>query len=208
MTDYIKNEYNNLSRFPSDINEHLPTLYKYATECETILETGVRGCISSWALVYGLLNNNSDNKAIILNDIYPCNIDELLARTKDLPIIVQYKWINNLELEIPYNVDLTFIDTWHVYGQLKRELDKFSKITNKYIIMHDTTVDEWEGESIRLGFDIDDQVEFSGFPRDEITRGLWPAVSEFLSAHSEWVLHQRFTNNNGLTVLKRVSPNI
>jgi len=208
MTEHIKNKYNILSRFPSDINEHLPTLYKYATECETILETGVRGCVSSWALVYGLLNNNSVNKAIILNDISPCNINELLARTKDLPIIVQYKWLNNLQLEIPYSVDLTFIDTWHVYGQLKRELDKFSKITNKYIIMHDTTVDEWEGESIREGFDIDDQVKFSGFPRDEITRGLWPAVSEFLSAHSEWILHERFTNNNGLTILKRVSPNI
>jgi hypothetical protein len=204
MTEYIKNKYNNLSRFPSDINEHLPTLYKYATECETILETGVRGCVSSWALVYGLLNNNSVNKAIILNDISPCNIDELLARTKDLPIIVQYKWVNNLELEIPYNVDLTFIDTWHVYGQLKRELEKFSKITMKYIIMHDTTVDEWEGESIRERFDIDAQVKFSGFPRHEITRGLWPAISEFLSAHPEWVLHQRFTNNNGLTILKRI----
>jgi hypothetical protein len=208
MTDYIKNKYNNLSRFPSDINQHLPTLYKYASECETILETGVRGCVSSWALVYGLLNNNSGKKAIILNDISPCNIDELLARTKNLPIIVQYKWVNNLQLEIPYNVDLTFIDTWHVYGQLKRELDKFSKITNKYIIMHDTTVDEWEGESIRLRSNIDDQVKFSGFPRDEITRGLWPAISEFLSAHPEWVLHQRFTNNNGLTILKRISSNI
>jgi hypothetical protein len=208
MAELIKNKYNNLSRFPSDINEHLPTLYKYATECETILETGVRGCVSSWALVYGLLNNNSVNKAIILNDIYPCNIDELLACTNGLPIIVQYKWLNNLELEIPYNVDLTFIDTWHVYGQLKRELDKFSKITMKYIIMHDTTVDECEGESIRERFHIDTQVKFSGFPRDEITRGLWPAISEFLSLHPEWVLHERFTNNNGLTILKRISANI
>lgn len=208
MVEYIKNKYNQLSRMPSDINEHLPTLYNYATECETILETGVRGCVSSWALVYGLLNNNSRNKSILLNDISPCDIDELLRRTNGLPISVQYKWVNNLELDIPYNVDLTFIDTWHVYGQLKRELDKFSKVTNKYIIMHDTTVDEWEGESIRVNFDIDAQIKITGFPRDEITRGLWPAISEFLSAHPEWVLHERFTNNNGLTVLKRVSPNI
>lgn len=28
-----------------------------------------------------------------------------------------------------------FIDTWHVYEELKRELNKFSKITNKYIIL-------------------------------------------------------------------------
>jgi len=26
--------------------------------------------------------------------------------------------------------DLTFIHTWHVYGQLKRELEKFSKVIN------------------------------------------------------------------------------
>lgn len=208
MAEYIKNKYNQLSTVPSDINEHLPTLYTYATECEIILETGVRGCISSWALVHGLLNNNSDKKAIILNDIFPCNIDELLENTNNLPIFVQYKWVNNLQLELPYNVDLIFIDTWHVYGQLKRELDKFSKVTNKYIIMHDTTVDEWEGESIREHYDVDAQVKFSGFPRDEISRGLWPAISEFLSVHPEWVLHERFTNNNGLTILKRVSPNI
>jgi hypothetical protein len=102
----------------------------------------------------------------------------------------------------------TTVDTWHVYAQLKRVLDKFSKVTNKYIIMHDTTVDEWEGESIREHFNIDAQIKNTGFPRDEITRGLWLAISEFLSGHPEWVLHQRFTNNNGLTILKRVSPNI
>lgn len=33
---------------------------------------------------------------------------------------------------------------------------------------------------------------------------MWPAVEEFLAAHpNEWALQQRFTNNNGLTVLKR-----
>jgi len=35
--------------------------------------------------------------------------------------------------------------------------------------------------------------------------GLWPAVEEFLAEHpSEWALQHRYTNNNGLTVLKRV----
>jgi len=44
---------------------------------------------------------------------------------------------------------LVFIDTWHVYGQLKRELAKYAPLTKKYILMHDTTVDEWVGESVR-----------------------------------------------------------
>lgn len=203
MSVNVFNKYDYLCRSPSDINEHLPTLYRYATECETVFETGVRGCVSSWALVHGLLNNNSSKKTIFLNDISPCDIKELLNYTADLHVDIQYSWMNNLDLNLPYEVDLTFIDTWHVYGQLKRELEKFSKITRKYIIMHDTTVDEWEGESIRCGFNIDAQVGWSGFPREEITRGLWPAITEFLSMHPEWVLHERYTNNNGLTVLRR-----
>ena len=37
-------------------------------------------------------------------------------------------------------------------------------------------------------------------------QGLWPAVEEFLNEHSEWQLETRYTNNNGLTILKRVPP--
>jgi hypothetical protein len=43
----------------------------------------------------------------------------------------------------------------------------------------------------------------SGVPIPEIQKGLWPAIEEFLVEHPEWTLHERFTNNNGLTVLKR-----
>ena len=101
--------------------------------------------------------------------------------------------------------DITFIDTWHVYGQLKRELDKFSTVTNKYIIMHDTTVDEIYGETIRCGLDAVRQSQQTGFPVDEIQKGLWPAVTEFLKNNKEWRLKERFTNNNGLTILERVN---
>jgi hypothetical protein len=39
---------------------------------------------------------------------------------------------------------------------------------------------------------------------EEINRGVWPAIEEFLAAHPEWILKERFTNNNGLTILQRV----
>ena len=87
--------------------------------------------------------------------------------------------MNDLELDITDNVDLTFIDTWHVYGQLKRELNKFSKITNKYIIMHDTTVDEIYGETIRCRWNAEEQSIESGIPVEEINKGLWPAIEDF-----------------------------
>ncbi len=200
----VRQKYEILCRERSDINEHLPTLYRYATDCETIFETGVRGCVSSWALTYGLLNNKKDKKSLFMNDIEPCKIDDLLNATKNLKIEMRYKWINNLQLELPGNVDLTFIDTWHIYGQLKRELAKFSKVTNKYIIMHDTTVDEIHGESIRGRMDIHAQARSSGYTIEEISCGLQRAIDEFLTENSEWKLYERFTNNNGLTILKRI----
>jgi hypothetical protein len=203
--DVVQYIFHKLSDSPSDINEHLPTLSKYASECESVFETGVRGCISSWALAHGLLNNNSDARTLFMNDIDECNIQDLLNVTKNLPIHMKYEWKNNLELQINETYDLTFIDTWHIYGQLKRELAKFSPITNKYIIMHDTTVDEWHGETLRLNWNAQYQSQLTGIPVDEINKGLWPAIQEFLEMNPNWVLHERFTNNNGLTILRRVS---
>jgi hypothetical protein len=154
--------------------------------------------------VNGLLHNGKPSRRILLNDISPCPIENLLSATKNLDIVVNYEWINNLNLNLTESVDLTFIDTWHVYGQLKRELAKFAPLTKKYIIMHDTTLDAVRGETIRMNWNPQQQSRESGFPVNEITRGIWPAVEEFLASNREWVLKERFSNNNGLTVLVRV----
>tara|TARA_B100001540_G_scaffold69824_1_gene62915 strand:+ start:5768 stop:6382 length:615 start_codon:yes stop_codon:yes gene_type:complete len=200
----IEDKFNFLCNNISDINEHLPTLYKYATNCESIIELGVRGVVSSYAFVYGLLNNNSTKKKLLLNDINPCNINQLLEDTKNLEIDIQYEWINDLNLQIKENYDLTFIDTWHVYGQLKRELIKFSKITNKYIIMHDTTVDDYKGETIRMNWNAEKQSIESGIPINEINKGLIPAINEFLENNNNWKIKEKFDNNNGLTILEKI----
>lgn len=202
--DRFIHEYNERVNKPSDIFEHLPTLKQYASECESVLELGVRKCVSSWALALGLLNNSGKRK-MYMNDINVCEISliETLSKQTDLTIVA--KWGNNLELELEEDVDLTFIDTWHVYGQLKRELAKFAPRTKKYIIMHDTSVDEWDGETKRNihKYDVEKQSRESGIPVEEILKGLWPAIEEFLEANKDWVLHARWVNNHGLTILKR-----
>lgn len=204
----IEQRYNQLCMTRSDINEHLPIIFRYAMNCESILETGVRGVVSSWALSYGLLCNNSENKRILFNDISECNIGEILDCLKDLNVNASFEWINNLNLNINERFDMVFIDTWHIYGQLKRELNKFAPITNKYIIMHDTTVDEIYGETIRwMGGEmvaVQQSLE-TGIPVDEILKGLGPAIQEFLDNNPDWILKEKFVNNNGLTILEKMS---
>lgn len=204
-------KYISLCDKPSDINEHLPTLHQLATECTSILELGVRGVVSSWAFVNGLLHSNGCNNVnkplLFLNDLEVCDISELLNTTKNLNIDIKHQWINCLDLDFTNEgntFDMVFIDTWHIYGQLKRELEKFSNISNKYIVMHDTTVDEYEGETIRCGFNAQQQSEESGFLIEEILQGLGKAIDEFLMNNPNWILKKKYTNNNGLTILERV----
>jgi hypothetical protein len=33
---------------------------------------------------------------------------------------------------------------------------------------------------------------------------LWHAICEFLDSNSDWILHERYTNNNSLTILKKL----
>jgi hypothetical protein len=203
----IRDKYEKICRIPSYINEHLPTLFKYASDCNSILELSFRGCVSCYALIYGLLeNNNNETKKYNMTEINEYTIEELLNYCNRLQEKrnVYYFWINDANININNEVDLTFINTWHVYGQLKRDLEKFSKITNKYIIMHDTTLDGINGETIRNNWNAYNQSILTGIPIDEITKGIKPAIEEFLTNHSEWKIKEIFINNNGLTILEKI----
>ena len=189
---------------PSDINQHLETLKIYAEQCESILECGVRGVVSSWAFAYGLCLNDKDKKLLFCNDIAPCKLNDLQHECGLHGIELKYKWCSDLDLTFPDDsFDMVFIDTFHVYGQLKRELQLFSKIAKKYIIMHDTTVDAVHGEAKRCRLNTKKLSKETSIPEDEINKGLEPAIKEFLVSHPEWKTKEVFTHNNGLTVLKK-----
>lgn len=206
----LQQNYHKCATTVSDIWEHIPTLRRIASQCTSVIELGVRGNVSSWALLYGLHENDSgcEDKILIMNDINPCNC-ELVLSVAEAETTVKARFIqgNDLDIDLPEirgPVDLVFIDTWHVYGQLKRELNKYAPITAKYIVLHDTTVDADFGESIRLHFNISVQQKQTGWDRSELVVGLWPAVEDFLEHNLDWVLLKRYTNNNGLTVLSRL----
>lgn len=197
---YLYVKYISLKFSPSDINQHLKTLYKLTLECSSVFETGVRGVVSSWAFLNGLKNNSQSQ--YLLNDIVDCDVNHFLKIANKLNVECKFVKSNNLELEFDNKYDLTFIDTWHVYAQLSRELEKFKTITNKYIVLHDTTIDGIYGEALRFNNDIELLSKNTGYKKEEIEKGLWPAVEEFLFKNPNWELYKRYTNNNGLTILK------
>lgn len=186
---------------PSDINEHVRTIRNYAKECESVLELGIRGVVSTWGSLVGLSENNSKKKIYVGVDIDPVDphkLKELKKLSKRTGI--NYTFIHQDDMLVkPIKTDLLFIDTLHTYSHLMYELEKFSPMTEKYIICHDTSA----------GFETTDWIGYKGnrseYPAhiSREKRGLWPAVLDFLATHPEWELLERYQNNNGLTVLKR-----
>lgn len=199
--------YNEAVLTQSDINEHMELLYSYAKQSQSILELGVSKPVSTWAFMQGLVDNGSPIKYL-----HSCDINRaagvLYCEMTAKAVGVEFKFTtgSDLELSVDHLVDLTFIDTLHVYGQLKRELAMYAPLTKKWIIMHDTAVDAIEGEIVRNKWSTEKWENITGIPVDELRKGLYPAIDEFLVAHgSEWAIETVKTNNNGITVLRRIS---
>jgi hypothetical protein len=194
-------QYKQLCEQPSDINEHLPTLYKYGSKCSHITECGVRNVVSSYAFAMALLDKPSAT-LIQVDPIKGPSLDNFKQQclTKNINTV----FYEQSDLECPLEpTELLFIDTWHVYGQMKRELNRWHSLVSKYIILHDTTVDAFIGETIRMNMNAEVQSQQTNIPIVEIKRGIWPAVEEFLKTNSEWVICEKYENNNGLTILSK-----
>lgn len=178
----------------SDINEQLPVLKTYGEECEIIIEMGVRSLVSTWAFMA------SEPKKLISLDLenpstFGGNLNEVYQMADDHGIVFEFVQSSSLDYNIS-ECDLLFIDTWHDYLQLKKELYRHHKNVKKYIILHDTNT---------FGYVDESYYDCSETPRVEtnLPKGLCPAIDEFLNENNSWILWERKFNNNGITVLKR-----
>jgi len=177
----LNDRFERVKRESRDISEHLDTLKQYASECDTVIEMGVNEGISTTAFLL------SKCKKFICYDY----IKQETPTFKELEEAcnrdgVEFNFItgDSREVDIP-ECDLLFIDTLHVGEQLKVELEKHNKKVKKYIIMHDTEAFKTAGVVPGM-------------------MGLWSAVEEFLEKNKEWVIEHHYTNNNGLTILKKI----
>ena len=172
----IEKEYFRCKTEVSDIYEHIPILSEYSSRCERVTEMGAGR--STWGLLHGR------PKWMRSYDVRLLDMES--QRKAAAPAGIDFAFVvgSSLEAEIE-ETDLLFIDTIHDYTQLGLELGRHSPRVRKYILMHDTETYGSRNETTGIGL------------------GLWPAVSDFLMLHSEWLLEQRLSNNNGLTILAR-----
>jgi hypothetical protein len=170
-----------------DMWEHFPTLRSLAAECESVVEMGVRGGCSAYALAAGLAANDVKDKWMLYLDINACQNLKLEELATEAGIKIEFKQADSRYVDIP-ECDLLFIDTLHTYGQLKTELALHQSKAKKYIVCHDTEA-PWGYRN-----EVDD-----GSPN----LGLWKAIDEFCLEDNEWIIHRHYKNCHGLTVLVR-----
>ena len=120
-----------------DMAPHYTTLIKYARECQTIVEWGVRGAVSTWAFLEGLPPTGR---------LYSVDIE-----LGDVPVPVgnDPRWTFVLgddldpavQAQLPDKADLVFIDTDHTYDQTVGELAYAATFAPDKIVMHDYVMD-------------------------------------------------------------------
>ena len=83
----------------SDINEHLPVFKRYALECDTIIEMGVRGIVSTWAFMSG-----RPRKLVGIDISHPSeyggNLDEVYRLANEEGIDYEFRLQSTLDCNI------------------------------------------------------------------------------------------------------------
>lgn len=188
-SNIIQQKYIQKCQQPSDINEHLPTLYEYAKKCKTIAEMGVRHVTSSYAFAAA-----KPDKLLCLDIDHNHYVDEFIKECKEENINATFVCASSLEYTLDDQYDMLFIDTLHTFDQLTKELEKHHSYIKKYILFHDT---------IFWGHKNENPIDSSDTGERGNNVGLVPALRNFLRAHPEWKEICTYTNNNGLTVIEK-----
>lgn len=200
----------------NDFSESFQTLREYAQKSSSIFVLGQGSCTVLWPLMQGLHADTSSTtsttttpKSIIASETtFHPNIDEVKKVASGLEIDYTFYQQPSLNFEVESEYEMLFIDTWHVAGQLKRELQKYAlgQPSLAYIVLHGTLLDGSTVEKERVegvGWDVTAHAQEHGMSEEEVNQGLGPAIDEFIAAHPEWMVEKKIEQGSGLTVLAK-----
>lgn len=116
-----------------DMLPHFPTLTDYARKARVVVEWGVRGGVSTWALLEGLPGDGH----LVSVDILDCTVPLRVSTDPRWTFLVG----DDLDVKLPEHADLVFIDTSHTYEQTAAELTAALALTPARMILHDYALD-------------------------------------------------------------------
>lgn len=172
------------------MNCHFELMRTLAEESLVVTEMGVRSGISTIAWLMGR------PQKLISYDLYKQEPEIPLIENLNKECgVTNFTFVvaDVLKVDIE-TTDVLFIDTWHAYAQLSKELKKHGPKARKYIVFHDTVLFSTTDESAVY---LKDQVI------NPELKGLNLAIREFQLTNPEWKTKRTNKNCNGMTVLQK-----
>ena len=173
----FEKEYQDACARDTDMHEHLPWISELVADCKHTTELGVGHAQST----RGFLRHDNEHHSYEFQP-YDTTI-EYFKNAKNAGRNVTLHISDTRTIEIA-ETDVMLVDSYHSYEQVKTELELHANKVRKYILFHDTSTFGDRGQGGEAG--------------------VWPAIEEFLDKNTNWVLVERRTNNNGMTLIKRI----
>lgn len=181
--------YERVLKLDSDMRHELPILHELAKECRHITEIGVRGGLSTIALL-AACPESLVSWDIELQWIARICLLQHLRDSEPPPGRWRTKFqprCGDSTKVITEGTDLLVIDSLHTFEQLRRELKKHGNQSRRYVAIHDTSPKTF-------GYKSEDGSE----------PGLRAAIREFQEKwYPRWQLVYQHDHGSGLTVLQR-----
>ncbi len=113
-----------------DMAPHVETLRHLASQCLIVVEFGLRGAVSTWAMLDGL-PAHGELYGVDINPDVP-----LPKRVRDDP---RFHFVvgDSLAVELPGAAGLVMIDSSHEFTQTVKELDRAAELQPWWIVCHD-----------------------------------------------------------------------
>lgn len=164
---------------------HLHVLRQLASECDSIVEFGVRSGSSTSALLMGCKGT-----------VYSWDIEHIPQWQDEIKAAAGDRWQftvgKSQDAKTPESFDMMFHDTFHNYAQVKAELDAHAHKAKKYMVFHDSVKNAISGgeNHTRGNFNPD----LAGFRL---------AVDELMISDPTWHIKAHYPHDDGLLVLER-----
>jgi hypothetical protein len=163
---------------PSDLKEHCGTLYELARQCRQITVLGTRTGTAATVFLY------ARPARLVCYDSVKCPaVERLQALAGGTEFVFQQADVFQVEIE---ETDLLFVDTLNEHEQRQEELRNHVRKVRKYLVLRGTTIVVEESE--RKG-----------------NKGIGTALEELLAQGSFRLKERYHHNNNGLSILERIS---